>query len=636
MLLTAAVLTALAQIRPLPVAAYGLAILLSFIGTIGIRDTGLRRQTVTRALAGLVGASAAILAGALAPQPIVADLVFLVIIFVSVYIRRYGMRWLGVGMVAFMAYFMGYYMHPAPAEAGYMLLAAAVALGAAQLASTLLFTDDPERDFRRALRTIDHRINLILRHLLQASVAGNLSPDDRETVRTQMTEFREILLMAEGFVPQVTADGLAANGAAADLAGGLIDLLLAVERLVRYRDIELPPADALRALLTEAGPTVATVDPAPAAASSEALQLLHHVRRARARLNEALGPAPSPVFARAAATVPAAVQAALGPSRAGIPAAFHRPIQVTIACGLALAAGLMLSPTRWYWAVITAYLVFNNTRTRADTAIRALNRAGGTLGGVFAGTLLATLLHGYPLAAFLLAPALFFLAVYNLQASYGWMIFFFTVGLALLYGLLGMFTPELLILRLTETLVGGLCGVAAAFLIFPVRTGGAVDGALRDFFDALDQLMIVAIDRQKAAKDTTAAALELDTAYGALATAVRPLGGPWSVVTKFGSVRTKLLLLVSCAHWARVLAGALADGSATDEEREILARLTADARKKTARLRAAGASWFAAGETPEPVPHATPAPSMGALQHEAAVGALETINDLLYRAIAQL
>lgn len=636
LILTVILLIAVHQIHPLPVAAYGLAILLSFIGTIGIRDVGWRRQTVTRALAGLVGASAAILAGALAPRPVVADIVFLVVIFVSVYIRRYGMRWLGVGLVAFMAYFMGDYMHPAPSEAGFVLLAAAIALGAAQLGSTLLFTEDPERDLRRALRTIDHRINLILRHLLQASVNGSLPPDDRETVRTQMTEFREILLMAEGFVPQITPDGWAVEGATADLAGGLIDLLLAVERLVRYRETELPPPEALHALLTERGPTVLMAHPAATAFGGEAAQLLHDVRRARARINAALGPSPSPIFERAAATVPAAVQVALGPPRAGIPAAFHRPIQVTVACGLALAAGLMLSPTRWYWAVITAYLVFNNTRTRADTAIRALNRAAGTVGGVVAGTLFATLLHGYPLAAGLLIPAVFFLAVYNLQASYGWMIFFFTIGLALLYGLMDMFTPELLFLRLTETLVGGLCGIAAAFLIFPVRTGGAVNTAMTDFLDALDELMASVGDRTKAVDDITGAALKLDRKYGALAAAVRPLGGPWSVVTKFGSVRTKLLLLVSCAHWARVLASAMADGAATDAERDVLAERTAAAMEKTARLRTAGASWFAAGMTPEPVPQSGPAPSAGTLKHEAAVGALEAINDLLDRAIAQL
>ncbi|MBI1220018.1 MAG: hypothetical protein GC186_15875 [Rhodobacteraceae bacterium] len=637
LVLTTAVLFGTARFQPLPIAAYGLGILLSFIGTIGVREPGWRRQTATRALAGLIGAVAAVLAGALARWPLVADLGFLVVIFVSVYIRRYGMRWLAVGMVAFMAYFMGEYMRPAPVDAGFVLFAAAVALGSAQLASAVLFPDDPEQDFRRALRTIDRRINLILDHLLQAARAGALPPDDRRTIRAQMVEFREIVLMAEGFVPQITGSGLALTGAAAELAAGLVDLLLAVERLVRYRETALPPAAALLALLEERGPQVrAGVARPDAPATGAADQLLEAVRLARGRINAALGPSPSPAFAGIGAPVPAARQAALGGPRAGVPAAFHRPIQVTLACGLALAAGLALSPTRWYWAVITSYIVFNNTRTRADTAVRALNRSAGTLGGVLAGTLLATLLQGHAMASGLLIPAVFFLAVYNLQTSYGWMIFFFTIGLALLYGLMGMFTPELLLLRLVETVVGGLCGVGAAFLIFPVHTGGEVETALAEFLDALGALVGAAAARA-AGEDSnlTGASLRLDRSYGALATAVRPLGGPWSVVTRFGSVRAKLLLLVSCAHWARVLASAMAtEATMGAAERARVADLVAGVDDKIARLRLAAARWFATGQTPERGFAATP--SAGELKRDAAIGALETIDDLLGRAVAQL
>ncbi|MDE3240654.1 MAG: FUSC family protein, partial [Paracoccaceae bacterium] len=630
---------ATARALPLPVAAFGLAMLLSFIGSIGVRETGVWRQTTTRTLAGLVGALACVVAGALSPVPLAADLGFLVVIFVSVYIRRYGMRWLAIGLVAFMAYFMGQYMHPAATDAGFMLFAAAVALGSAQIASVVLLPDDPERDFRRALRTIDHRINLILDHLLTAAEAGSLPPDDRRTIREQMTEFREIVLMAEGLVPQITGGALSLTGAAADLAGGLIDLLLAVERLVRYRETALPPAAALRALVEARGPRLGPVAPAADdATTGTALRLLEDVRRARGRINAALGPVPSPVFADAPPPAPAASLAAQAQTRSGVPASLHRPIQVTLACGLALAAGLMLSPTRWYWAVITSYLVFNNTRTRADTALRAMNRAAGTLGGVLVGILLATALQGHMLASGLLIPVVIFLAVYNLQTSYGWMIFFFTIALALLYGMMGMFTTDLLVLRLTETLVGGLCGVGTAFFVFPIRSGGEVNATFRAFLDALAELL-----RRSAAKaagdggDVTGAALELDRRYGALTAAVRPLGGPWSLVTRFGAVRTKVLLLVSCAHWARILARAMDSGAALGQtERTRIDVLTAAAEAKIARLMAAGADWFTTRQTPEPIPGPMPPPSSGELKREAAIGALESLNDLLDRAVAQI
>jgi hypothetical protein len=351
----------------------------------------------------------------------------------------------------------------------------------------------------------------------------------------------------------------------------------------------------------------------------------------------ALGPAPSAAFAAAGGPVPAAQQAALGNPRAGVPAALHRPIQVTLACGLALGLGLALSPTRWYWAAVTAYIVFNNTRTRADTAVRALSRSAGTLGGVLAGTLIATVLQGHALGSALLIPPLIFLAVYNLQTSYGWMIFFLTIALALLYGLMGMFTPELLYLRLTETLVGGLCGLAAAFLVFPVRTGGEVEKALKAFLDAIGALIAAAVARaQGEDADLTGASLRIDKCYGDLAVVVRPLGGPWSAVTRFGPVRTKLLLLVSCAHWSRVLARAMAGEPGTSgPERARIAELAATADAKIAALHAAAAGWFTAGGTSDLGSAIGAAPSAGELRREAAIGALETINDLLDRAVAQ-
>lgn len=636
--LAAAGLFGASRLSPLPPAAYGLGIIITFNCTLAVRDRGWRQQVLTRAAAALVGAGAAILAGALAPWPVVADLGFLAVTFVSVYVRRYGMRWLAIGMVMFMAYFMGEYMHPLPTDALTIAFASALGFLSSQLAATMIPADNPERDFRRALRTIDHRINLILDYLLQAAERGALPNDDLRQMRRQMARFREIVLMAEGFVEPLDGSGPTLTGPAADLGAGLVDLLLAVERLVRYRETALPPPAALRVLLEDQGPRLEAADvrPDPEAAGTS-LQLLQDIRRARGRINLALGPGPSPAFARRGGPVPAARQAALGSPRAGVPAAFHRPIQVTLACGLALGFGLMVSPTRWYWAVVTAYIVFNNTRTRADTAVRALHRSTGTLGGVIVGTLVATVLQGHALGSALMIPTLVFLAVYNLQTSYGWMIFFLTIALALFYGLMGMFTPDLLYLRLTETLVGGLSGLAAAFLVFPVRTGGEVARSFEAFLDALGHLVGAAVARSDGGEaDLTLAALRLDQRYGDLATAVRPLGGPWSAVTRFGPVRTKLLLLVSCAHWARILARALAaDPETSSTERARIAELATEIGAKIAVLRTSAADWFAAGPNTDLGPTLRQTPSVGELRREAAIGALATINDLLDRAVAQ-
>src|SRR5262249_12124080 len=145
---------------------------------------------------------------------------------------------------------------------------------------------------------------------------------------------------------------------------------------------------------------------------------------------------------------------------------------------IAMIAGLATSPSRWYWAVITAFIVFNNTKSRADTAMRALQRSFGTLAGLVGGTIIATLLHGQPVLTAALMPVCFFLAFYYLQVSYSVMIFFITIALALLYGLTGSFSPELLVMRLEETVIGAAAGTLVAFLIFPARTTTGIGTAL--------------------------------------------------------------------------------------------------------------------------------------------------------------
>lgn len=248
---------------------------------------------------------------------------------------------------------------------------------------------------------------------------------------------------------------------------------------------------------------------------------------------------------------------------------YHCPIQIAFACGVALEIGHVVSSTRWYWAVVTAFIVFNNTKTRTDAAIRAAQRSVGTLAGVVVGAMIAFLLRHEPTAAMLLVPVLCFLAAYFLQTSYGVMIFFLTIALALLYGLLGRFTTQLLALRLIETLVGGSSGMAAAFLIFPVYTSreGAVafDAFLGTFRDVLEGVRRFTSGAD-GIDELIALSRQVDRRYVDLANTMLPSGGPWAVVTRFGHVREQLLLLLACTHWIRDLCRALETRSDSNED----------------------------------------------------------------------
>lgn len=634
-----------------PVAAYGLTVILCFIGSLAVRDPGWRAQVATRFYAGLCAIAAAGLASLLAPTPAIADIAFLAVIFVSVYIRKFGARWFAVGMVAFLAYFIAYFLHPPPGQIGWLAVAAAIALATTQIVSSNILPDDPEHDFRRAMATIDHRINLILRKLLDYAHAGTLPEDNRQVLRHHVERLREIMLMAEGFIP--LAGDRNRRDETMELAAALFDLQLAVERLVRFRHVALPPIPKLEAILDESGRALR--DTSHAAADGDdaatAAALLEGVRAARARINATLRDYPSPAFA------PPPEQAAGSGDEGGneateesagsppaepkprVPASLQRPIQVTLACALALGTGLLISPNRWFWAVITAFIVFNNTRSRADTALRAFQRTAGTLGGLFAGTAVAVALHGNIAASAVAIPVLFFLAFYYLPSSYGMMIFFVTIAIAVLYGLMGVFTPQLLVVRLEETVVGALAGTAVAYFVFPVRASGGVDSALAAFTGAFRDFLAdvrASLAGDGTGTDLASTSRRLDRSYSDLAEAVRPLGGPWAAVTRFGRVREKLLCLMASTLWARSIADGLAHAeNPSDGARARAAELIREIERELDAIETAGRSLFVGSPSPVPPldttpPRTTPVRA-GA---EEFVPALEAMRDLMRFAIA--
>ncbi len=72
----------------------------------------------------------------------------------------------------------------------------------------------------------------------------------------------------------------------------------------------------------------------------------------------------------------------------------RQAVQVGVATSLAIMAGELISPARWYWAVIAAFVVFAGTSSRGDVLSRGWARVVGTAGGLVAGMLLAFAVAG--------------------------------------------------------------------------------------------------------------------------------------------------------------------------------------------------------------------------------------------------
>lgn len=191
----------------------------------------------------------------------------------------------------------------------------------------------------------------------------------------------------------------------------------------------------------------------------------------------------------------------------------RQAIQAAVAAGLAVLFGELISPQRYYWAVIAAFVTFTGTATAGETIRKALARVAGTLAGLVAAVGLAQVTSGLPVLAFVVIVLALFWAFYLQSLSAGAMVFFITIALGELYGLLREFDGDLLTMRLAETAAGAVAGIVAALVVLPVSTRGTLKRARAALLLTLKQLLDECadlLDGTRPATDPFATAIALD------------------------------------------------------------------------------------------------------------------------------
>ncbi|MBB2794613.1 UNVERIFIED_ORG: putative membrane protein YccC [Rhizobium pisi] len=560
-------------ILPLPTAAFGLGIVLSIEGGVAVRDKGNSRQLVTR-LFGCVASLAVVgIAAGLEDRRFLSDLVFLAVIALASAGRVFGPRGFAIGMFAFTSYFMGAYFRPPLGELPEVTIGPVVAVLVGHLVRAALLPDDWRRDLLRSLESVRGRINQILFKLAAIAGAAEIGDADRQELRQLEDRLKEVVLMAETFIPRPPAgvfDGAA--DPAAELAIRLFDAHLAAESAI-VLSFQSPPPFALIHAVIEADEAelarfegmAETIRDQP---QGETVRALLWLGEARQQLTQAIGEGQASGFSEIDAIKDMAQSQAIDFSLAN--PLLRAALQITIASAIAMSFGLLLSRERWFWAVLASFLVFTNTNSRGDTAMRALSRSLGTVFGIAIGLVLATLISGEPDIAIPVAAVCIFLAFYFLQVSYATMTFFISIVLCLVYGMTGVLTLDLLKLRIGETMIGAAAGTAVAFIVFPTRTRGALDSALARWFLALRDLL-GALGYGKSGLELMALSQKIDACYRDVTVAARPLGSSWSVVTRPGQIRQTLAIFLSCTYWARILAKSYQAPAADDNLNRLIA-----------------------------------------------------------------
>jgi hypothetical protein len=602
---------ALAPAEPVTVLLFAGA--LAMVSNLAVNEPDLPRRRVTTALMVLPAAASTVAGAFLAPFRVPGAVAFVLVMVVAVWVRRYGPRGFALGMAAFMPFFFTQFLRVTPAQVPWLLVAVVAGVGATLLLRGVVFAERPARTLRRlvaAFRARAHAVVETTDDLLAALSGGGLDERTLEAGRRARARLQEVALLVEDTLEQTTA-GRVWPGLDDDvLALRVADAELALERLsVAARRLALPPGDGppealdpavvaalrtgLRHLRTalEAGRSHAEILEATADARAAVAGLvadtraggervqrtafavrrvadaIHHAqldapaRRGRAAPADPEAWRPSPPPAPLATGEPAEddVRPQDEPERpepGGIALSTRQAVQVGVAATLAIIGGEIVAPSRWYWAVITAFVVFAGTNSRGDLLSRGWGRIVGTVAGVVAGMGLAALVGDDQVLSIVLLAACIFLALYLVRVSPALLAFGITAVLALVYGLIGQFSVEVLVLRVEETIIGALAAVVAAFLVLPRGTREAFGEAVGELVDAVDRVLREATDRLagRRAPAPREGVRAMDDALATLRQRARPLADPFARRRARSSHQRGLRVLVVCDVYARSLA----------------------------------------------------------------------------------
>lgn len=569
-------------------------VILSMIASMAVREVKPGPRALTILLLVPVSLASISLAALLEQWPIVVDAGFVAVAVASVYLRVLGPRGTALGMLAFISYFLAVFVRVTPQQLPAVAGAQLVAAGLTILLRLLLAPRHGDHDLRRMIAALGYRARRLADALAQGVEEGGFDERLRRTTASRLAASSATASSVEDVLESAGTPVLEGIGNE-ELGVRVLDFQLTLERLVEVvqQVLDGPSLTAaeradLRSGLDRFaqsvdGPVrIRRTDWVEAAAASPpdpagAHQRLDRIDRILAFGTSAWqgvasqgrdaetasegGPAGDTMVAE----VPHGEEAAEsdGGDEPGLAQRFRdvsrQAVQVGLAAALAIAAGTAISSTRWFWAVIAAFVVYVGTSTRGEILTKGWLRVVGTLGGVVVGVIVAALVGGNTVLALALIVVCLFAGIYLVSVSSAFMIFFITTMLALLYGLLGEFSIGLLLTRLTETVAGAVIGVGVAYVVLPTSTRDVARERMRDYLEVLAEAVTHAVDRltlQSADAGGTPGADEaraVRTAFETLRTTATPITkGLAGIADRSGSRRTMQILAV-CEYHCRAL-----------------------------------------------------------------------------------
>jgi len=191
--------------QPLTVALLG--VLITMVAGRAVNEPDPYQQKITIVLLPLPAALAITTATLLAPHNLVADVVFVVIVYAAVYARRFGARGRALGMVAFMAYFFTLYLRAKTTELPWLIGAVLVGTVCSLVMTAFVLPDKPEGVLRATLRSLRARMAIVIDTTAEAVEDGWIDERRRRRLRLRTRALNETALMVQNQIEEKVNPG---------------------------------------------------------------------------------------------------------------------------------------------------------------------------------------------------------------------------------------------------------------------------------------------------------------------------------------------------------------------------------------------------------------------------------------------
>jgi hypothetical protein len=548
-----------------------LGAIVGLIASAGVQDPTAKSQAITFLILPIPIISALALGIVIGHDRVAALVVIPLVLALGIYFRRLGPRGFLGGQLLFIGYFVGFSLHSVVmiGDLGWLAAEVGVGLVVVIVVRFALFFPHPGRAIERTQRSFEVRARHVSSLAVDLFDTVRLDPHRVRRMRRQLIRLNEAALIIDA---QLGDPGAVPDGSSGELLHQqLFDIELALTNIARFAETMVPlnlpfgqRSEVRRALVALArgdkkeakahaetliGLLRAAGRP-PAGEDRTAAIVVHRFAGSVLDLCEAMTEwislgtidAEKNTFQSSVVLLggwlPGSAQVSSTASleggtrwgeRFGLARYSRNALQIGIAAGVAIILGDLISPQRFYWAVLAVFITFMGAHNAGEQIRKAVFRVAGTVIGIGVGSLLVSAVGHHTSWSIVIVLVSLFLGLYLFRISYAFLAVAITVTVSQLYQQLGEFTNSLLVVRLEETALGAAVAIVVVMLVLPLHTRQVLRVAVREHVEAVGRLADHAtarlVGREHGINSTLRSdARAIDAAYQAVIATAQPVG----------------------------------------------------------------------------------------------------------------